>query len=243
MLAVAFPYTVETMAHNSPGSIRLFRLFGIDVMLHWSWFVVAAIMFQYSQMFGHPVWHVLTYLSLFAIVLIHEFGHALACRSVGGQANLIVLWPLGGVAIVRPPARPGAVLWSVAAGPLVNVALVPVTVLAYKFVAGDATNTDFKDMTNLQQFVYAISMINLGILCFNMLPIYPLDGGQILQSLLWFVMGRARSLHVTSIIGMTAAACGVATATYFGRTWLMIMAMFIGWQAWNGYRTARMMLM
>jgi Zn-dependent protease len=58
--------------------------------------------------------------------LFHEFGHALACRQVGGQADLIVLWPLGGVAYVSPPPRPGALLWRIAAGPLVNVLLVPV---------------------------------------------------------------------------------------------------------------------
>ena len=66
------------------------------------------------------------YLSLFLIVLIHEFGHQLACRSVGGKTHDIVLWLLGGVAYVSPPQRPGAQLWSIAAGPLVNVALIPV---------------------------------------------------------------------------------------------------------------------
>ena len=59
-------------------------------------------------------------------MLTHEFGHQLACRSVGGQTHDIVLWPLGGVAYVTPPQRPGAQLWSIAAGPLVNVVLVPV---------------------------------------------------------------------------------------------------------------------
>ena len=55
-------------------------------------------------------WNVLEYLSLFLIVMLHEFGHSLACRQVGGQANQIVLWPLGGVAYVNPPQRPGATL-------------------------------------------------------------------------------------------------------------------------------------
>ena len=61
----------------------------------------------------------------------HEFGHALACRQVGGSANQIILWPLGGVAYVNPPQRPGATLWSIAAGPLVNVALLPVLGVAF----------------------------------------------------------------------------------------------------------------
>src|SRR5438093_8721476 len=110
------------------GVIRLFRFAGIEVFLHFSWFLVAAIYISgYIRRYELPVWGVLEYVSVFVIVLMHEFGHSLACRQVGGVANRIVLWPLGGVAFVSPPPRPGAVLWSIAAGPLVNVALVPVT--------------------------------------------------------------------------------------------------------------------
>src|SRR5262245_56592786 len=109
------------------GAIRLFRLAGIDVFLHWSWFVVAVFELQVrGGSYSSPLWNGLEYLSLFGIVTLHEFGHSLACRQVGGSAERIVLWPLGGVAYVMPPQRPGATLWSLAAGPLVNVALVPV---------------------------------------------------------------------------------------------------------------------
>ena len=109
------------------GSIHLFRLAGVDVNLHWGWFLVA-----FYQLRGGPgiyssiVWKILEYLALFLIVLTHEFGHAMACRQVGGTANQIMLWPFGGVAYVDPPQRPGATLWSIAAGPLVNVALAPI---------------------------------------------------------------------------------------------------------------------
>ena len=109
------------------GSLRLFRFAGIDVFLHWAWFLVAA--FEISNRtrnYSSPVWNVLEYLTLFLIVMVHEFGHALACRQVGGIADRIMLWPLGGVAYVDPPPRPGATLWSIAAGPLVNVALIPI---------------------------------------------------------------------------------------------------------------------
>ena len=104
------------------GSIRLFRLLGIDVFLHWSWFLVALFEINArSRSYSSFTWNVLEYLALFLIVLVHEFGHALACRQVGGVANQIVLWPLGGVAYVDPPQRPGATLWSIAAGPLAGI--------------------------------------------------------------------------------------------------------------------------
>src|SRR5712691_9926381 len=120
------------MLPTRQGSFRLFRFAGIDVFLHWSWFAVALVELQWrAKMYSSPTWNVLEYLTLFAIVTMHEFGHALACRSVGGMANQIVLWPLGGVAYVAPPQRPGAMLWSIAAGPLVNVVLfVILTVVA-----------------------------------------------------------------------------------------------------------------
>src|SRR5436190_19289872 len=110
-----------------PGSIPLFRLFGVNVYLHWSWFIVA--IYEINSRRGEystPAWNLAEYVALFVIVLLHEFGHALACRSVGGEANQIMLWPLGGVAYVSPPPRPGAMLWSIAAGPLVNVMLLPI---------------------------------------------------------------------------------------------------------------------
>lgn len=99
------------------GSIRLFRFSGIDVFLHWSWFLVAVYGINArTRVYSSITWNILEYLALFAIVLTHEFGHALACRQVGGTANRILLWPFGGVAYVDPPQRPGATLWSIAAG-------------------------------------------------------------------------------------------------------------------------------
>src|SRR5438552_9098982 len=112
---------------TSRGSIRLFRFAGVDVFLHWSWFLVAMVEIQSrAGKYGSLTWNVLEYLALFVIVMLHEYGHALACRQVGGRANQIVLWPLGGVAYVDPPPRPGATLWSIAAGPLVNLVLLPI---------------------------------------------------------------------------------------------------------------------
>ena len=98
------------------GSIRLFKVAGIEVFLHWSWFLVAVYEVQvWRSMFSSPLWALLLYIGLFVLVTMHEFGHALACRQVGGQANRIVLWPLGGIAFVSPPPRAGAKPASLAA--------------------------------------------------------------------------------------------------------------------------------
>jgi hypothetical protein len=117
------------MFTQDKGCIRLFRLAGITVFLHWSWFLVAFLELELRRdKYDSLAWNVAEYLTLFGIVLLHEFGHAMACRQVGGKAERIVLWPMGGVAFVNPPPRPGALLWSIVAGPLVNVLLVPVSI-------------------------------------------------------------------------------------------------------------------
>lgn len=221
------------------GSIRLFRLAGITVSLHWSWLIVAYILVQYRRdRYDSLAWNVAEYVALFGIVLLHEFGHALACRSVGGRADHIVLWPLGGVAFVAPPPRPGAVLWSIAAGPLVNVVLIPVTIgalLVARSQGLDASNP------SAFRFVGALADINWVLLIFNLLPIYPLDGGQILQALLWFVIGRARSLLVVSVIGLLVGVGVVVTAAVAQDYWLVVMAVFVAWQSWIGFQRARLL--
>jgi Zn-dependent protease len=165
------------------GSFRLFQVAGITVFLHWSWFLVAFYgISQRSGAYSSIVWNVAEYLALFLIVLLHEFGHSLACRQVGGRADQIVLWPLGGVAYVAPPHRPGATLWSIAAGPLVNVGLFPV--LSIALVLGRSMGMP----QDLDTLALSLWFINCVLLVFNLLPIYPLDGGQILRSLLWFIV-------------------------------------------------------
>src|SRR5689334_13913050 len=153
------------MLPTQKGSIRLFRFAGIQVYLHWSWFVVALIEVNTrSSEYSSYVWNAFEYLALFGIVLLHEFGHALACRQVGGKAEQIVLWPLGGVAYVAPPPRPGATLWSIAAGPLVNVVLLPLAALCV--LVGQQLGWDHS-LPNFQRFLYVMVQLNAMLLAFN----------------------------------------------------------------------------
>jgi Zn-dependent protease len=221
------------MFRGGQGSIHLFRIKGIDVYLHWSWFLVALYEIEARKgSYSSVGWNVVEYLALFAIVLTHEFGHALACRSVGGTADKIMLWPLGGVAYVSPPQRPGATLWSIAAGPLVNVGLAPVLWLAAS-VQGLGSTPD------LHILLSQIFRINLYLLIFNIMPIYPLDGGQILRSLLWFPFGRARSLLIASLLGFVGVAGFVLLALWEQSVWLGLIAAYAGMNCWNGFKTAR----
>ncbi len=183
------------MTSTRPGSLRLFRVGGIDLFLHWSWFLAAA--FEISggtKSYSSRTWNVLEYLALFLIVTLHEFGHALACRQVGGTANRIVLWPLGGVAYVNPPAH---------------------------------------------ALLGAVGFINKVLLIFNLLPIYPLDGGQILRSLLWFVVGRARSLTAAVTVGFAGVAGLIVLAVRLRSAWFGALCVFILMNCWGGLRQAQ----
>jgi Zn-dependent protease len=230
------------------GAFHLFRFAGIDVYLHYSWFLLALAVYFFPSAIGVDThggsassygWVALEYFALFSIVLMHEFGHALACRSVGGIANQIILWPLGGVAYVDPPRRPGATLWSIAAGPLVNVVLFPIL----SVFAVIAKSTDLgATFPNVYEFIKTVWVTNLVLLIFNMLPVYPLDGGQILQSLLWFMVGRARSLLIVSIIGFIGVAGFMVLSVASGNPWLGLLAGFAGLQCWNGYQAAQALI-
>src|SRR3989454_824791 len=227
------------MTSMRQGSIHLFRIAGVDVFLHWSWFLVAAFEIGGStRTYSSLSWNILEYLALLSIVLLHEYGHALACRQVGGIANRIVLWPLGGVAYVAPPPRPGATLWSIAAGPLVNAGLFPLlTMLRVLGRSFDWVHT----MPNAYGLLRAVWLINLALLLFNLLPIYPLDGGQILRSLLWFALGRARSLMVATIIGFVGVAALITVALWLRSIWFGVLSVFILLNCWRGLLQARVL--
>jgi Zn-dependent protease len=220
------------------GTFRLFKFSGIQVYLHFSWFLIAAYEFsRRAGVYGSPVWAGAEYIALFAIVLLHEFGHALACRQTGGIADRIVLWPLGGIAFVNPPRRPGAMLWSIAAGPLVNVVLLPILSIALSIVQARAGGRP----TDFALFVWHVWWINTGLLIFNILPVYPLDGGQVLRSLLWFPLGEIRSLQIASVIGLIGSVALAALGWFIGMDifWTAIMALFLISRAIAGWQYAK----
>ena len=231
---------------TNKGAFKIFRLFGINVYVSWQLLLMAYVGVKYfTSSYSSPLFNVLEILSLYSIILIHEFGHQLACRQVGGQTHDIILWGLGGVAYVSPPQRPGAQLWSIAAGPLVNVILIPIlSVLVSVSWHSDWSNTH----PDLYELLHRIWQINFVLLIFNMMPVYPLDGGQILRSLLWFVIGRAKSLFVTVIIGFVALAGlaiwifqGFLTAQkddYVYLSYQTLIAFFIATSCWRGLREA-----
>ncbi len=238
------------------GSIRLFQIFGITVYLHMTWFLIVLFeMSSHGHYYTSPVWEFLEIVALFGIVLIHEFGHALACRSVGGAADTIILWPFGGFAYVSPPWRPGAMLWSIVAGPLVNVILIPITIGIFWLTIAPhvpLTGANFLHLLfytpaaagNLGRFLSRVVLINIILLIFNLLPVYPLDGGKILWSLLWFVTGEGLALRIASVVGLLGSGLLGWYALQSGQIYMMALSAFLIFEAVSAYRQAtRLMVM
>ena len=230
-----------------PGTWPLFRFRGIRVFLHWSWILVA--IYQINRGRGgypHIGWDIAQYLTLFVFVTLHEFGHAFAARQVGGRAERILLWPFGGIAFVDLPPRPGAYLWGIAAGPLVNVALFPVLYLMAGSYCDPLTMESLyiflygAEVEPLGQFLYSIFFLNTLMLVFNLLPVFPMDGGQMLRGVLWYMIGPVKSLLVAAWTGLILGGAMVLYSAFVLEN--IFMAVMIGlmvYQSWSVIQNVR----
>ncbi len=161
-------------------------------------------------------WTAITLTVLFVVVLLHEYGHCVACRRRGGVADEILMWPLGGLASCEPPQDWRAHLWTALGGPMVNVLILAVTTPLVGVLTGKWIGTAFPDplhfappiqvLERMDLFaVFAVHWIALVLLLFNLLPIFPLDGGRILQAVLWPRVGYTRAMRFSCRAGFVGA--------------------------------------
>lgn len=237
-------------------SFGIGRLFRIDLRVH-VLFVLGAIVVLARSLGkgGGGAWSgVIELALLFLIVLIHEFGHCFGCRSTGGEAKEILMWPLGGLAYVAPPHNWRAHLVTAVAGPAVNVVfcLLAATVLiawtgSFAAVPWNPCHLftplafDVFNMWSVQKWVVVFFGLNYMILLFNLMPVYPLDGGQVLQCLLWPRKGFGRATSIASGIGMVGAVViglvGLLTEQYL----LLFIAVFGYMTCWQQRQQLKMM--
>jgi Zn-dependent protease len=161
---------------------------------------------------------------LFGSVLLHEFGHCFGCRAVGGRADNILMWPLGGLAFCDPPRRPWPEFVTVACGPLVNVLLaggsyaallawlgferMPVSLNPFEMWREQAYWLTAH--STIARLLADLFVVNYALLLFNVLLIfYPFDGGRLVQIALWVRLGYQRSMWIATTLGMFGAV-GVA---------------------------------
>lgn len=169
------------------------RLFGIEIRVHWTLFVISAFDAFGMLRTGVPWWCVPVFMLIWTLsILLHEMGHITMARLAGGEADSLHLWALGGFGGCSAPARPGPQFAVAAAGPLVT------GLIAAGCWIGHRELSDAQGGSGLfTLFLGYAAGLNLSLLLFNLLPAYPLDGGRMLRSALWPVAGRARAVRWT----------------------------------------------
>ena len=176
--------------------VRLFRVAGIDVQLHSLFLVFAAVEIWRGFDEGHPGWTVVWLGALWLSVLLHEFGHCWGARTVGGEAHEVILWPLGGLALVEAPMTPWAQFVMTACGPLVNVILAALGVL----VGWLAFHLDPVNLILGREWdamvIGTFVNVNVMLFAFNMIPAFPMDAGRLLQVGLWTRIGFQRATRI-----------------------------------------------
>lgn len=127
-------------------------------------------------------------LALFASVVLHELGHAMAARYFGIRTRHITLFPFGGIAAIEQiPQNPTQEFVIAVAGPLVNVALVCLFV-PFALITGWWS-------------LGLIAVLNAIMAIFNLIPAYPMDGGRVLRAILSVPFGHIRASLAAMAIG------------------------------------------
>ncbi len=195
------------------GSVPLFTLFNIRVRAHASLLVLIGLVLLLGLGQGSTVQMRVQSMSiLFVIILLHEFGHCFGARWTGGNADEIMMTPLGGLAMTMSRHNAWSRFVTVAAGPLVNVAICLVCGGALYLIAGVwplgpwqfkstfyTIDPGWFEITSYLFWIYSLSYF---LLLFNLLPLFPLDGGQLVQSMLWPKLGYYRSMMLMVNIGL-----------------------------------------
>lgn len=237
------------------GSVPLFTAFNIRVRAHASLIIICGLILLFGLGFGPTAAYRVQFVtSLFAVILLHEFGHCFAARWTGGDANEILMTPLGGLAMTMARRKPWPQFVTVAGGPLVNViiclvcgAILFATVRVWPLgpwqFEGSLKSLPPQGLLSFAGYVFFIYSISYFLLLFNLLPVFPLDGGQLLQSILWKPMGYYKSMILTLNIGMAGSVLmmmvGIASIGTVGGGFLLL---FIGLNClMNCFQTRRVM--
>jgi Zn-dependent protease len=207
------------------------KFFGVELRIHWSFYLllgwVAVVPLVAGSGAAFAIEQALLLMTLFTIVLCHEFGHVFAARYFGIKTRDVTLLPIGGVArLQRIPREPLQELVVALAGPAVNVAiailLLPFVQMPVLYSEGIVATIASMD------FLTTVFWMNASMTLFNLLPAFPLDGGRVLRALLASILSYSRATNIAAGVGVfMAVVLAVLGVTMFNPL-LVLVAVFIG---------------
>jgi Zn-dependent protease/predicted transcriptional regulator len=209
--------------------IKLGRVFGIEVGLHLSWFIIAfLITMSLASQFQavNPAWSegvvwataITTGLLFFVTIILHELSHAMVAKARNLPVRSITLFALGGVAqIEREAGEPSTEFFMGLAGPVMS-AVIGFICLTLAWALGWSP-LDVPDTPLLAMLMW-LGFINISLAIFNLIPGFPLDGGRILRGIIWWMTGDGiRATRIATRVGQVVA---------FGFIFLGVVRFFMG---------------
>src|SRR5689334_14836998 len=222
--------------------IKLGRLFGVEIGLHYSWFIIAVLItLSLAQQFQltNPAWSgalrwglgLITAVLFFASIIAHELSHALVAKARGLPVRSITLFALGGVAQMERDAGDAKTeFWMGIIGPITSFVIGFVCLVLALLLGWTAPGFP---RTPVAAMLMWLGVINVGLAIFNMIPGFPLDGGRVLRGVIWWITGNAKrattiAARVGQVIAFLMIVYGVMrffSGAGFNGLWIA----FIGW--------------
>jgi Zn-dependent protease/CBS domain-containing protein len=210
-------------------SFPLVQVAGSEIRIHLTFFLLLAwFAIAHYQQGGWPAAAdgLLYIVAVFACVVLHELGHAIAARRYGIRTPRITLLPIGGLAeLERIPEKPIEEIVVAIAGPLVNVAIAAFLILVLGASVGSDAVAAIEDPHG--DFLARVAAVNVVLVLFNLIPAFPMDGGRVLRALLATRLERARATQIAAMIGQGLALAFAFLGLIGGNPLLIFIAIFI----------------
>jgi Zn-dependent protease len=185
--------------------IPLGTIAGVRVSLHWT--LILLLVGMLALFHTQPRFALVLVLMILVSVLLHELGHCYGARRMGGKAEEVILWPLGGLAPVHVPVRPWPQFCTTALGPVVNVALSLVGGVLVIALTGTLRwpSEGLFALPFSAQAAWALLLLNASLALMNLAPAFPLDGGRMFHTALWPRLGFEKALRVAVLLAYGTA--------------------------------------
>ena len=219
-------------------SFRLITIAGIQLRVHWTFFLLVAWFLIAPAMKGeHAAGEAVSaglrsagfILAVFACVVLHEFGHAFAARAFGIRTRDVTLLPIGGIArLEKMPEKPSQELIVALAGPAVNLVIAGILIPVVLAIDGASVFARPEKMElHRVHFLATLATVNVSLVVFNLIPAFPMDGGRVLRAVLAMVMDRVGATRIAAGVGQVIAVGFALLGLFGGNVFLMLIALFV----------------